>query len=204
ATLVEIKKSFRNVDNVLYDWTDNPSSDHCSWRGVICDNFSNLSGLNLDGEISPAIGNLKALVSIDLKANRLSGQIPDEIGACSSLKVLNLSSNRLNGSIPIELSRISNLDTLNVSYNSFVGDVPTGNNFSRFSPDRYKLIQGNYYSVFTVLCAAASVSKAAIWGIALGALLILLVVLVAACRPHKPPPFPDGSINKPGSQWNIY
>ncbi|RRT50720.1 hypothetical protein B296_00040048 [Ensete ventricosum] len=40
ATLVEIKKSFRNVDNVLYDWTDNPSSDHCSWRGVICDNVT--------------------------------------------------------------------------------------------------------------------------------------------------------------------
>ncbi|RWW66210.1 hypothetical protein BHE74_00026435, partial [Ensete ventricosum] len=179
ATLVEIKKSFRNVDNVLYDWTDNPSSDHCSWRGVICDNVT------------------FSVVALDLKANRLSGQIPDEIGACSSLKILNLSSNRLNGSIPIELSRISNLDTLNVSYNSFVGDVPTGNNFSRFSPDRYKLIRGNYYSVFTVLCAAASVSKAAIWGIALGALLILLVVLVAACRPHKPPPFPDGSINKP-------
>lgn len=38
ATLLEIKKSFSNVDNVLYDWTDAPSSDYCSWRGVTCDN----------------------------------------------------------------------------------------------------------------------------------------------------------------------
>jgi LRR receptor-like serine/threonine-protein kinase ERECTA len=36
ATLLEIKKSFRNVDNILYDWSES-SSDYCSWRGVICD-----------------------------------------------------------------------------------------------------------------------------------------------------------------------
>jgi len=47
------------------------------------------------------------------------------------------------------------------------------------------------------MCAAA-ISKAAILGIALGALVILLMILVAACRPHKPAPFFDGSIEKPG------
>lgn len=40
ATLLEIKKSFRDVDNVLYDWTDSPSSDYCVWRGVTCDNVT--------------------------------------------------------------------------------------------------------------------------------------------------------------------
>lgn len=40
ATLLEIKKSFRDVDNVLYDWTDSPSSDFCVWRGVNCDNVT--------------------------------------------------------------------------------------------------------------------------------------------------------------------
>ena len=40
ATLLEIKKSFRDVDNVLYDWTDSPSSDYCVWRGVSCDNVT--------------------------------------------------------------------------------------------------------------------------------------------------------------------
>lgn len=38
ATLLEIKKSFRDVDNILYDWRDSPSSDYCGWRGVTCDN----------------------------------------------------------------------------------------------------------------------------------------------------------------------
>jgi len=98
STMLEIKKSFRDVDNVLYDWTDSPTSDYCAWRGITCDNvtfnvvalwvsldtkllinllrlycrwitinlydFSNLSGLNLDGEISPAIGKLQSLVSM--------------------------------------------------------------------------------------------------------------------------------------------
>lgn len=76
---------------------------------------SNLSGLNLEGEISPAVGALKSLVSMygmplavfqllffawpvlrtwciwacsDLKSNGLTGQIPDEIGDCSSIKTL--------------------------------------------------------------------------------------------------------------------
>lgn len=40
ATLVEVKKSFRDVDNVLYDWTESPSSDYCAWRGITCDNVT--------------------------------------------------------------------------------------------------------------------------------------------------------------------
>lgn len=40
TTLLEIKKSFRDVDNVLYDWTDSPASDYCVWRGITCDNVT--------------------------------------------------------------------------------------------------------------------------------------------------------------------
>ncbi|PON73110.1 Mitogen-activated protein kinase kinase kinase [Parasponia andersonii] len=130
ATLLEVKKSFRDVDNVLYDWTDSPSSDYCIWRGVSCDNVTfsvlalNLSGLNLDGEISPAIGNLKSLQSIDLRGNRLSGQIPDEIGDCSSLTSLILKNNRLIGPIPSTLSQIPNLKILDLAQNNLSGEIP--------------------------------------------------------------------------------
>ncbi|CAA7401259.1 unnamed protein product [Spirodela intermedia] len=130
-TLLEIKKSFRNVDNILYDWTDGPASDYCSWRGVTCDNMTfgvvslNLSGLNLDGEISPAIGNLKSLVNLDLRGNRLSGQIPDEIGDCSLLTVLDLSFNNLDGDIPFSISRLKQLDTLILKNNQLIGPIPS-------------------------------------------------------------------------------
>lgn len=46
---------------------------------------------------------------------------------------------------------------------------------------------------------AVNLSKAAILGIALGALVILCMVLFAACRPHNPAPFPEGSFDKPGT-----
>ncbi|XP_022754146.1 LRR receptor-like serine/threonine-protein kinase ERECTA [Durio zibethinus] len=131
ATLLEIKKSFRDVDNVLYDWTDTPSSDYCVWRGVTCDNVTfnvvalNLSGLNLDGEISPAIGNLKDLLTIDLRGNRLSGQIPDEIGDCSSLKSLDLSFNELHGDIPFSISKLKQLEFLILKNNQLIGPIPS-------------------------------------------------------------------------------
>ncbi|KAL7112281.1 hypothetical protein ACP275_05G142700 [Erythranthe tilingii] len=131
GTLVEVKKSFRDVDNVLYDWTESPSSDYCVWRGILCDNVTfnvvalNLSGLNLDGEISPAIGQLKGLVSIDLRGNRLTGQIPDEIGDCSNLESLDLSFNELYGDIPFSISKLKQLENLILKNNQLIGPIPS-------------------------------------------------------------------------------
>ncbi|KAF8401089.1 hypothetical protein HHK36_014392 [Tetracentron sinense] len=110
---------------------DSPSSDYCVWRGVTCDNVTfnvialNLSGLNLDGEISPAIGDLKDLLSIDLKGNRLSGQIPDEIGDCSSLKSLDLSFNEIYGDIPFSISKLKQLESLILKNNQLIGPIPS-------------------------------------------------------------------------------
>ncbi|KAF8032602.1 hypothetical protein BT93_D1500 [Corymbia citriodora subsp. variegata] len=131
ATLLEVKKSFRDVDNVLYDWTDSPSSDYCVWRGVSCDNVTfnvvalNLTGLNLDGEISPSIGDLKGLQSLDLSRNRLTGQIPDEIGDCSSLRNLDLSLNELYGDIPFSISKLKQLEFLVLKNNQLIGPIPS-------------------------------------------------------------------------------
>ncbi|KAM7259817.1 hypothetical protein ACFE04_015558 [Oxalis oulophora] len=131
VTLLEIKKSFRDVDNVLYDWTISPSSDFCVWRGITCDdvNFNvvalNLSNMNLAGEISPAIGNLKALITLDFKGNRLSGQIPDEIGDCSSLESLDLSLNDISGDIPFSISKLKQLEMLVLKTNQLIGPIPS-------------------------------------------------------------------------------
>lgn len=43
-----------------------------------------------------------------------------------------------------------------------------------------------------------TVSRGAILGIALGALVLLLMILVAVCWPQSPMPFQDGSVDKPG------
>ncbi|KAK9142187.1 hypothetical protein Syun_011587 [Stephania yunnanensis] len=129
VALLEIKKSLRDVENVLYQWTD--SSDYCYWRGVTCDNVTfnvialNLSSLNIDGEISPAIGDLKSLVFLDLKGNHLTGQIPDEIGDCLSLEKIDLSFNEITGDIPYSISKLKQLDTLILKNNQLTGPIPS-------------------------------------------------------------------------------
>ncbi|CAL9008560.1 unnamed protein product [Prunus brigantina] len=129
--LMSIKASFSNVANVLLDWNDAHDEDFCSWRGVFCDNVTlsvaslNLSNLNLGGEISPAIGDLGNLQSIDLQGNKLTGQIPDEIGNCASLMHLYLSDNFLYGDIPFSVSKLKKLELLNLKNNQLTGPIPT-------------------------------------------------------------------------------
>ncbi|KAI4351883.1 hypothetical protein L6164_006188 [Bauhinia variegata] len=129
--LMAIKASFSNVADVLLDWDDVHNDDFCSWRGVYCDNASvavlnlNLSSLNLGGEISPAIGDLRNVQSIDLQGNKLTGQIPDEIGNCAALIHLDLSDNQLYGDIPFSISKLKQLEFLNLKNNQLTGPIPS-------------------------------------------------------------------------------
>ncbi|KHN24405.1 LRR receptor-like serine/threonine-protein kinase ERL1 [Glycine soja] len=129
--LMKIKSSFSNVADVLHDWDALHNDDFCSWRGVLCDNvslsvlFLNLSSLNLGGEISPAIGDLVNLQSIDLQGNKLTGQIPDEIGNCAELIYLDLSDNQLYGDIPFSISKLKQLVFLNLKSNQLTGPIPS-------------------------------------------------------------------------------
>ncbi|KAF8115589.1 hypothetical protein N665_0025s0057 [Sinapis alba] len=128
--LMEMKASFSNVANMLLDWDDVHNNDFCSWRGVLCDNVSltvvslNLSNLNLGGEISPALGDLRSLQSIDLQGNKLGGQIPDELGNCASLAYVDFSTNSLFGDIPFSISKLKKLEFLNLKNNQLTGPIP--------------------------------------------------------------------------------
>ncbi|XP_050223146.1 LRR receptor-like serine/threonine-protein kinase ERL1 [Mercurialis annua] len=128
--LMSIKESFSNVANVLLDWDDVQNADFCSWRGVLCDNLSNsvvslnLSNLNLGGEISTAVGDLRNLQSLDFMGNKLTGQIPDEIGNCASLYHLDLSDNLLYGDVPFSISKLKQLEFLNLKNNQLTGPIP--------------------------------------------------------------------------------
>ncbi|KAJ1692744.1 hypothetical protein LUZ63_009442 [Rhynchospora breviuscula] len=135
--LMALKASFSNAATELLGWgplSSDPEKDahvHCAWRGVLCDNLTssvvslNLSNLNLGGEISPAIGDLKSIQYIDLKGNRLSGQIPDEIGDCVALTYLDLSGNLLYGDIPFSISKLKVLEELILKNNQLTGPIPS-------------------------------------------------------------------------------
>ncbi|RYR55452.1 hypothetical protein Ahy_A06g030666 isoform D [Arachis hypogaea] len=185
--------------------------------------YLNLSSNNLQGPIPIELSRIGNLDTLDISNNNIIGSIPSSLGDLEHLLKLRLQNNKLSGDVSSLVNCLS-LSLLNVSYNKLVGVIPTSNNFSRFPPDSFignPDLCGNWLNspchvnhpteravnhvknmrnkLINVIHHAATLSKAAILGIALGGLVILLMILLAACRPYNPSPFPDGSLDKPVS-----
>jgi len=112
-------------------WLGEPGTE-CNWYGITCQGINNtlqviniaLPGNNLNGTISPEIGELINLTSLNLSSNQLAGSIPPEIGELINLTSLILQSNQLAGSIPPEIGELINLQFLNLNYNQLSGLIP--------------------------------------------------------------------------------
>ena len=116
--------------NLLSSWDQNNSSP-CNWTGVVCNMPGqrvvglDLSSFALKGSISPHIGNLSFLRSLQLGQNQFTGMLPDQIGNLFRLRVLNLSSNRLECVLPSSLSQLTELRVLDLSENkNITGRIP--------------------------------------------------------------------------------
>ncbi|KAJ6824803.1 receptor kinase-like protein Xa21 [Iris pallida] len=79
---------------------------------------------SIEGSISPEIGNLVSLESLDLGPNFLSGRIPTSIGLLKNLHTLELHSNNFFGEIPSTIGNLSQLNELYLDFNSFSGSIP--------------------------------------------------------------------------------
>ncbi|XP_030965549.1 putative receptor-like protein kinase At3g47110 [Quercus lobata] len=128
--LLEFKSHIDSPLNVLASWND--SFHFCHWVGVTCGNkHQRVIGLDLKnnklvGTISPHIGNLSFLRSLNLASNSFHGGIPSEVGYLTRLRNLNLSYNPiLGGEIPVNLSHCSNLQYLHLQYNDLVQGIPS-------------------------------------------------------------------------------
>ncbi|KAA8537815.1 hypothetical protein F0562_027605 [Nyssa sinensis] len=114
--------------NPLSSWDQNSSP--CNWTGVICNKPGervvglDLSGLGIMGSISPHVGNLSFLRSLQLQDNQLTGMLPDQLGNLFRLKVLNMSSNRIEGAIPPNISLCKELLVLDMMQNEISGGIP--------------------------------------------------------------------------------
>ncbi len=84
----------------------------------------NLSRNALSGPIPPELGNLVALESLNLDGNDLSGPIPPEIGNLAALESLSLLNNALSGPIPPEIGNLATLRHLQLRGNGLVGPIP--------------------------------------------------------------------------------
>ena len=146
--------NFHPNDTILSAGNWSTTTNFCEWFGVSCSRRRqrvtalNLSYVYLHGTISPHIGNLSFLVSLDLHNNSFPGFLPHEIGNlhrlrelrlsnnllegtipptihnCQKLTYFSLEGNKLNGTIPSSLSNMSSLEFLNLETNSFTGPFP--------------------------------------------------------------------------------
>ncbi|CAN8246099.1 unnamed protein product [Cochlearia groenlandica] len=113
---------------VLSSW--NNSIPLCSWMGVKCGRKHKrvtsleLGGWKMGGVISPSIGNLSFLISLNLTDNSFGGTIPLEIGNLFRLKHLFMGYNFLKGGIPTSLFNCSRLLTLQLFGNPLGHGVP--------------------------------------------------------------------------------
>ncbi|OWM84814.1 hypothetical protein CDL15_Pgr027601 [Punica granatum] len=126
--LLEFRANMVDSLGVMRSW--NSSIHFCQWDGITCGRRHqrvtalNLSSQNLLGVISPHIGNLSFLRTLDLQRNSLLSRIPPEVGRLSRLQHLLLNNNSLRGEIPPSLSNCSSLVRIGLGGNMLTGEVP--------------------------------------------------------------------------------
>lgn len=127
--LLEFKSQVSETSRAVLDsWND--SLPLCRWTGVKCGpkhrrvTGVDLGGLKLTGVVSPFVGNLSFLRSLNLADNFFHGAIPLEVGNLFRLQYLNMSNNFLRGAIPVVLSNCSSLSSLDLSSNHLDQGVP--------------------------------------------------------------------------------
>ncbi|KAI3886575.1 hypothetical protein MKX03_005494 [Papaver bracteatum] len=115
--------------HVLNSW--NTSIHFCQWSGVTCGKKHqqrvvdlSLDGHSLVGSLSPSIGNLTFLQTINLANNKFHGSIPQEVGGLFRLQYLNLTDNAFSGEIPTNITNCKELVLVYLSGNRLVGQIP--------------------------------------------------------------------------------
>ncbi|XP_074282431.1 receptor-like protein 7 [Silene latifolia] len=96
-----------------------------------------ISSNDFHGEIPSTIGDLVALIFLNMSNNALSGPIPSSIGNMMILESLDLSHNSLSGRIPTQIAKLNFLSLLNLSYNNLSGTIPQGNQLQTFDSNAY-------------------------------------------------------------------
>ncbi|XP_051198402.1 uncharacterized protein [Lolium perenne] len=108
----------------LQSW--NSTAHFCRWEGVICDHghVTSLGVSGLSGSISPAIGNLTYLETLNFSKNAFSGSIPATLGRLRRLSYLSFCDNGLSGVIPDSLRNCTGLAYVYLNNNSLAGAIP--------------------------------------------------------------------------------
>nr|XP_043618237.1 probable LRR receptor-like serine/threonine-protein kinase At3g47570 [Erigeron canadensis] len=126
--LLSIKsQTITQPPDALASWDQN--SFPCNWTRVLCGDRGqrvvglDLSRLQITGQVSPDIGNLSFLTSLQLQENQFV-ELPETITKLTRLRVLNISSNNIQGSIPANISQCIQLRVVDFMQNKLSGSIP--------------------------------------------------------------------------------
>ncbi|KAM3245342.1 hypothetical protein ACQJBY_056581 [Aegilops geniculata] len=127
-SLLDFKRAVTNDSRqALRSWQANVPL--CSWEGVHCSSGRvtklYLSERGLSGPISPSLGNLTFLRTLDLSKNGFTGELPS-LNRLHRLEYLDLGNNSIQGTIPNTLTNCSKLWSLDISANLLMGEIPLG------------------------------------------------------------------------------
>ncbi|PRQ37507.1 putative protein kinase RLK-Pelle-LRR-XII-1 family [Rosa chinensis] len=127
---IQSQITFDPTNTVLGGGSWITKTSFCNWFGVSCSKRRqrvtalDLSYMNLQGTISPHVGNLSFLISLDLRNNSFLGFIPHEISRLHRLRILVLQGNKLEGNIPPTLQLCHKLESISLSINILSGLIP--------------------------------------------------------------------------------
>ncbi|KAK1613332.1 hypothetical protein QYE76_037080 [Lolium multiflorum] len=129
--LIAFKEKISDHSGVLASW--NRSVGYCAWEGITCSKRHrsrvvalDLHSQGLSGTISPAIGNLTFLRTLNLSFNPLYGKIPPSIGSLRRLEYLGLQGNMITGTIPSNISHCTSLWRMTIADNKGLqGSIPS-------------------------------------------------------------------------------
>ncbi|MBA0766758.1 hypothetical protein Gotri_015770 [Gossypium trilobum] len=112
-----------------WSWHGNDTRGHCRWKGIACNKAGSITRIDcpwvaVSGSISPEIGALSSLKSLDLSHKGLTGELPQSLGKLTLLEKLDLSNNSINGSIPLDRGNMKSLKQLDLSRNQIRGPIP--------------------------------------------------------------------------------
>ncbi|KAL9162573.1 hypothetical protein ABFS82_07G099800 [Erythranthe guttata] len=130
TSLLALKQAIHfDPNGALNTW--NRTTNFCRWNGITCGRKhpDRVVAIDFDsqgmmGSLSPHIGNLSFLRSINLRENSFDGPIPQEIGLLRRLQFLRFDNNSFSGTIPENISMCKNLVYLNLIDNKLSGNVP--------------------------------------------------------------------------------